>query len=37
MKFLLRHFYNLSVPIDIIIIIGTIIFWQDINVLQRLV
>lgn len=36
MKFLLRHFYNLSVPIDIIIIIGTIIFWQDINVLQRL-
>ncbi|MBM0868888.1 uncharacterized protein with HXXEE motif [Staphylococcus auricularis] len=36
MKFLLRHFYNLSVPIGIIIIIGTIIFWQDINVLQRL-
>lgn len=36
MKFLLRHFYNLSVPIGIIIIIGTIIFWQDINALQRL-
>lgn len=36
MKFLLRHFYNLSVPIGIIIIIETIIFWQDINVLQRL-
>ena len=36
MKFLLRHFYNLSVPIGVIIIIGTIIFWQDINALQRL-
>lgn len=36
MKFLLRHFYNISVIIGIFIIIGTIIFWQDLNTLQRL-
>ncbi|MCY1569963.1 HXXEE domain-containing protein [Staphylococcus pettenkoferi] len=36
MKLFLRHFYNISVAIGIIIIIGTIIIWQDINALQRL-
>lgn len=36
MKFLLRHFYNVSLFIGIIIIIGTILFWKDLSVLQRL-
>ncbi|BAC12591.1 hypothetical protein [Oceanobacillus iheyensis HTE831] len=36
MKFLLRHFYNISAFIGIAIIIGTIIFWSDLSVLQRL-
>ncbi|MBL4953699.1 HXXEE domain-containing protein [Neobacillus sp. YIM B02564] len=36
MKFLLRHFYNISVFIGIAIIICTAIFWSDLNVLQRL-
>ena len=36
MKFLLRHFYNISIFIGIITILLTIVFWQDLVVLQRL-
>lgn len=36
MKFLLRHFYNISLGIGIISIICTIIFWHDMSFLQRL-
>lgn len=36
MKFLLRHFYNISVFIGILLIIFTLIFWEQLDVLQRL-
>lgn len=36
MKFILRHFYNISVFIGIIAIIATIIYWDHLSVLQRL-
>lgn len=36
MRFLLRHFYNISVFIGLAILAGTIMFWSDLEVLQRL-
>ena len=35
-KFLLRHFYNISLIIGVISIISAIIFWKDLTLLQGL-
>ena len=35
-KFLLRHFYNISLGIGIVALIGAIIFWKDMSFLQGL-
>lgn len=35
-KFLLRHFYNISLGIGIVVLIGAIIFWKDMSFLQGL-
>ena len=36
MKFILRHFYNISVPIGITILVFTFIYWNKLNYLSAL-
>ncbi|MGM9965232.1 MAG: HXXEE domain-containing protein, partial [Clostridium sp.] len=36
MKFLLRHFYNISLGIGIVVLIATIVFWNNMSYLQGL-
>lgn len=36
MKFLLRHWYNISLVIGILCLIGAVVFWNDLSLLQGL-